>query len=559
MRGRWTLGVVLAAAALSHEVGCIGTIGSGDGTDGDGNSIYTEEEMTTGVSPLRRLTRLEYENTLRDLFGDAHVDALTVELAGLPSDVKLNQFSTMALGVTTQHVDGYFFAADALSDRLSQDSAALGALEPCLATPPYDGACLGTFFDGFGRRLLRRPVTAEERTAFEASYAAGAPISEPDGAKLMLLHMLVSPAFLYRLELGGASIEEGIEELDGYALATRLSYLAWGSTPDEELLDAAASGALAGDGLDAQIDRLFGSERARGWVARFFDEWLGINAIPNVQQSDEFLAGIARDTLVADAQAEARALIDHHVFGEPASFVALMNTRTAFVTSPALAQLYGIPLPSGDGRVELDDTRAGLLSRAAMLMGQGEITHPVLRGTRVRRKLLCDNIEPPDPEAFPPNTIAPPPFDPNKTARDAWTAQTSAPTCNTCHARINAIGFALENYDAIGRYRTLEPIVDPDTGEVVNELPIDDQVEVLLDDKVMVDGALGLGTALGESELGGMCFSRQWLRFALGRLDESDDSGSVRALFEAGQGGTMMIALKQLAKNPQFRLRKIGP
>lgn len=554
---------VVVALVGSAAAGCIGNIGDG----GDGQEPrFSPEELETGISPLRRLTRYEYESTLRDLFGDAHVDALSVEIAGLPSDQKAGQFTTMASGITSQHVDGFYFAADALSDRLSQDAAALAALEPCLGSPAIDAACLGAFFDGFGRRMLRRPVAAEERASFSASHQAGAAVSDADGTKLLLMHMLLSPAFLYRLELGTTPLQgvEGIEEIDGWALATRLSYLAWGSTPDVELLDAAERGDLATEqGLDAQIDRLLAQGRAHGWVGRFFGEWLSLDSIPGVQQSDAFVAGLPRDTLVDDARTEALALIEHHLFIEPTSYAMLLSSKTAFIPSAGLAQLYGVAMPSSpDGRTELDDTRAGLLTRAALLMGQGESTHPIARGARVRKKLLCEDIEPPDPTAFPPNTIQPPAFDPNKTARERWTDKTSAPACAVCHGFINPVGYALERYDTLGRYRTLEPVIDPSSGQMVSELTIDDAVDVQLDTgTTTVQGAGGLSAALGTSGAAARCFSRQWLRYALGRFDSGDDNGVVAAMTDAGAGdtGSMVATLRQLARAPQFRLRRIEP
>src|SRR5262249_29130221 len=143
--------------------------------------------------------------------------------------------------------------------------------------------------------------------------------------------------------------------------------------------------------------------------------------------------------------------------------------------------------------------RAGLLTRAALLIGAGEQTHPVKRGAFVMRNLLCTDISPPDPSKFPPNTIVPPPFDPDTSARDRWTEKTSAPLCVACHGKINPFGFALENYDTIGRWRDKEPIVDPTDGTVVNQLPIDAKVDVELDGAtVTADGGVGLSDALGK-------------------------------------------------------------
>src|SRR5262249_12422205 len=149
---------------------------------------------------------------------------------------------------------------------------------------------------------------------------------------------------------------------------------------------------------------------------------------------------------------------------------------------PALAKLCQIdPFLPGSQTTLDGKVRAGLLTRGALLLNSGETSYPIRRGAFIRRKLMCDPISPPHPNAFPPGTIQPPVFDANATARQRWTAKTSEGRCVACHGTFNPLGFALEHYDAIGRYRSDEPIVDPSTGAEVKRLPIDTGVDIDLD------------------------------------------------------------------------------
>ena len=254
--------------------------------------------------------------------------------------------------------------------------------------------------------------------------------------------------------------------------------------------------------------------RARRPGRLVLQRMVGLDRIPTPQQSPEFLAGIPPQTLAADMRAELTAFATHQVFDTEGRLAELFTSTIALLASPALAQVYGVDPPADPSQpVTLPaGQRDGLLTRAGVLVSPGETTHPVQRGAFVRRKLLCDPIPPPDPNAFPPNSIVPPPFDAAKSARERWTEQTSASACEVCHARINPLGFALENYDTLGRWRSAEPIVDPSSGEIVNSIPIDATVQVELDigSPVKVAGPAALGAALAASPTATDCFARQF-------------------------------------------------
>jgi hypothetical protein len=558
---RFALLVLLGAPA------CAGHIGGEHDNEAPAGPVLGDEGGL-GVSDARRLTRLEYERTLRELFGDPAIDGIHAALDSVPSDRIGHDFSTLQRGVTSNHVDGYFTVADALSERLVSDPSALGELEPCLAQPSIDDACIDTMVGELGQRVLRRPPTEAERADLLAAWADGRAISTADGIKAVLLVLLQAPGFLYRLELDGDALADIPDAftLTPFELATRLSYFAWGSSPDEELYALAQTGTLGDEDVwSAQVDRMFDDARARSWVASFAIEWLEADRLPGVQQPDAFLAGLAPEGLASAMTAELGGFIDYEVFEAKGSFRELCTSSVGVLASAPVASIYGVSAPADpNAPVSLPpEQRSGLLTRAALLLGADVETHPVKRGAFVRRKLLCDPIQPPDPTQFPPNTIVPPAFDPEKSARQRWTEKTSAPACASCHQRINAIGFVLENYDAIGRWRDVEPILDPATGAQVNAIPIDADVDVELDPAAPVHaaGPAALGSALADSAQARSCFARQWFQFVYGRKDSSEDSVTIEklAVTASEPSGSMLEMFKQVASTPQFRLRRVKP
>lgn len=557
MRHTLRVSTILLLTALGAAAGCTGSIGDGD-ADGrrPGDDVPVDAD-SLAPSGHRRLTRLEYERTLRDLVGGPVVDAATIELAALPSDEVKNGFSTMNGDVGAAYVEGTFGVAVAVGGRIAADNALRSSLSPCLADAAPTTDCIGDLARTFGRRAFRRPLTDAEVDAVIGTYSAGLALTPEDGIELAIVHILAAPPFLYRLEVDGAeTAEPEIFALTSFELATRLSYTIWGSCPDDALLDAAESGTLdTPEGLEAQLARMASDPRTRSHAGLFFREWLRLDKVATPQQSDEFLAGVDPSGLAGLAAEETERFAVHEAFDASGSVSDLFSSQTAFVSSPALAALYGVA--PGDG-VELPPERAGLLGRVSMLLETAETTHPIRRGALVRRRLLCDAIEIPDPSQVPPDQIQPPPFDANKTARVRWTEQTSQGTCGSCHARINAIGFALEGFDTLGRTRTLEPILDS-TGEIVNELPIDTHVEVDLGDgaPVSVSGPAALATALSESDTAALCLARQWLRYSEGRIDVVEDEATLEALIESGaQTGGLFALLTALPKQPGFRFHR---
>ena len=246
-----------------------------------------EEAPEVGLGKLRRLTRAEYNNTVRDLLGDDSRPAA----AFLPDDASAGYAANAHAPVSRLHVEEYMRAAE----RLAQDAAGrLGLWVSCdLEVSGAEAeACARGFITSFGRRAYRRPLTRDEEDALLAVYAEKASDAGfAAGLQLVIQALLQSPHFLYRVELGALGLGDEaaaageVVPLTGYELASRLSYLLWASTPDDELLAAAESGALASPaGLEAQAARMLDDPRSQGGVVSFFSQWLELGELLTLQK-----------------------------------------------------------------------------------------------------------------------------------------------------------------------------------------------------------------------------------------------------------------------------------
>ena len=509
--------------------------GTGDDTDADPPPPAADAVPAVG---LRRLTAAQYTASLRDLVGDAPLEAATIKLQLLPTDASLHGYSTMSRGVSAAHVDAHVEIAAAVAEAVAQSPTDRGALAPCLEQPPFDDVCLEEMLTTVGRRAYRRPLSTDE---IEDLFTL---VEETELGTLeaMLMALLLAPEFIYRIELG---TDEGgeVRRLDPFELASRLSFTLWGRGPDDALLDAAEADDLD---LAAEADRLLSDPHAREWAGVFFDEHLQLTAIPPPADDPEFLDNITVDSLPEAMRTEALAFVDDTVFEQQGSYADLLTSTAAFVEHDGLAAIYGV---APEGAVTLSD-RGGLLTRAAVLVGPSVQTMPVLRGAAVAERFLCLELEVPSPEDLPPDSPAePPPFDPTQSSREAWEAQTSGAACAGCHDLINAPGFALDGFDALGRRRTVETIYDPE-GLAVGEAELDTAVDVFIDGAwVSIDGAADLARTIADSETGRDCFARRWLRFADGRHEADEDDPVLAAFADAP---TVLDGLREVVLADSF-------
>ena len=523
------------------------------------------------VSPLRRLSVLQYQNTLRDLFGST-LDVSTVasaEIARIPVDDAL--FTIMDTRLSDQHVRAYYRIADKIASAASTADATLTAVAgKCALDAKPTAACVDAFLNDFGTRALRRPLAAEEKTAYVA-FNDGTRSTRELFRGLMFV-LLQAPAFAYHVELEGNAVaaDDNDYKLDAYGLASRLSYHFWQSMPDKDLFAAAANGSLlTEEGYAAQVNRMFSDPRTNDAINVFYKEWWHVgwlSEFPNTPGLQTLAQGTTVFQMGADhLQAmtdEIRALTEHFTFATPGTYKDLLVTDLSFTRSTHLASLYGVQpwdgasayphMPAGQ--------RAGILTRGSFLVNDNYETHPdpPRRDHQASASLPRDRAA--GPSSLPQGALIPPPISPDTTTRQRYENKTSPALCNSCHGTFNPMGFVLEQYDALGRYRTQEQVIDEATGKVLATLPVDSSAAP----KINPDDTrtISTGPELSEMVAGATseiepCFARQYFRFTYGRNEDGNDSCALESVRSALTGsGNLANALRAIALEAGFRTRR---
>lgn len=510
--------------------------------DGSGSGGEIDESPSVGGYHLMRLTRAEYDNTVRDLLGDASAPSST-----FAEDEKVGPFDANVLAPPSEvMLQDYMDAAETLAATAVQDVAGLTGCTDDLGTDD----CARSFVAAFARRGYRRAPTSAESDRLFAVFTRGRELRGFDhGIELVVRAVLQSPHFLYRVERGEPVPEApGVLGLTADEIATRLSYFILDSMPDDELFAAVDAGALTTtEDIEAQARRLLATDAAAPMIAAFHTQWLGLG--PTLAK-DPLAFPEYDEALMQSMRREVALFASDVVLDGDGQLATLLSSPHTFVDAP-LAALYGVEHPSADPqefvRVDLDPSqRAGLFTQIGVLAAKSHPDHtsPVLRGRFLRAFVLCQPPPPPPPDVN--NT--PPVFDPDRSQREQLDELMGVKPCIDCHQLMNPLGFALDNFDAIGRWRT-----------ELDGFPIDASGMLIATD---VDGAFAgpveLAQRLAASEDVAECVARQWFRFALGRVEDNQlDEGSLAVLSDAVATGDIRELIVAITQTEAFRYRPI--
>ncbi|WP_437767276.1 DUF1592 domain-containing protein [Sorangium sp. So ce281] len=541
---RWRAGhALMATLALTAVAGCgngqIGAAGSGSGSGSgeDGSTSGQGDPPVCGaeriLAPQRRLTRFEYNNTVRDLLGTSLTPA-----DQFPPDEIAGGFNNNAtvLTVSALHAEKYLLAAEALAtEAVAGDLSKLVPCDPAAVEGQVtqEEACARRFVQDFGRRAYRRPLETSDVDRLMRAYAAGRTDgSFREGIEVVIRAALQSPKFLFRLELRhDLDASSSRVRLDPYEMASRLSYLVWASGPDDELLDAAEAGLLdTREQLAERTRQMLEHPRARRAITEFYKQWLNLGKLGTIVKEESKFPGYD-DELVAGISAETPAFVEHVLWSGDHKLSSLLTLPVGFATE-SVAELYGVTVPPGSTTPQLvelpPDQRAGVLTQPAFLAvhAHPDQTSPVLRGKAIRAKFMCQDPPPPPNDV----DLTPPTGDEGVTARQRFNQHASNARCAGCHQLMDPIGFAFENFDAVGAYRTEEG------GQV-----IDVSGEMVLSDDM--DGSFVGVRQLAEKLAGSAqvreCLATQWFRYTAGRFENVDDECSLdglRAGFHGSEG-----------------------
>lgn len=410
-----------------------------------------------GLFVIRRLTKTEYGNTLHDLFG---VDPSIAR--DLPDEVSgagyLNTLSPL-------QSEQYLAIATQVLDKAIPPGGTPSAewLQPWFTTPPADGtdpkSAATLAARSLARKAFRRPPSDAEIQTLLAVFDLGLAnnLSYQDALRLMLKAILVSPSFLFITPASAAPQGQSIIPLDDHQLASRLSYLLWATMPDAELSALADSGQLhQPETLATQTRRLLADPRSRSLFDGFGTQWLGLGDLKSKTFDPAKFPQVSAD--LRDAMIDEARLFFDSIVRENLSVIRFINSDFTFLNAP-LAALYGME-SSVTGpemrRVSLTDpNRGGILGMPAVLAATSfpNRTSPVRRGVFVLEQVLGEHVPP-----APPNVPALDKQDPSKVAsltlRQRTELHRTNAVCANCHNILDPIGFGLENFDAIGRWRS---------------------------------------------------------------------------------------------------------
>ncbi|MBX7100386.1 MAG: DUF1592 domain-containing protein [Myxococcaceae bacterium] len=521
--------------------------GSGGGTSTSAGGGQAGPACTAQGAPgavvLHRLNRAEYDNSVRDLLGDT-----THPASAFPPDDFGGTFNNVAaiLSLSPLLVEKYeATAASLVNDAWSRDVAAgLSGAKVRTCDPVATAGCARTLVQGFARRAWRRPVATDEvdRLMAVAATATAQGDDASVGVRLALQAVLVSPNFLFRVERPAA----GAHALAPHELAARLSYFIWSSTPDETLLARADDGTLAQPAvLTAQVTRLLNDPRASAMLDNFAAQWLQMDKLDTATPDPALFPGFdaaLRTAMKGEMKAFVQALLH-----EDRSALELLDGQFIFVND-RLAQHYGLPDRPGPAltRIPAPAGRGGVLRQAGLLTltSFATRTSPVKRGKWVLAQLLC--AEPPPPPA---NVGQfPEPSGTNVTVRQRLEAHRQNPACAGCHSAMDPIGLGLENFDAVGVFRTTDATQ-----------PID--ATGLLPDGRAFNGAAELATLLKGDPRLTRCMTQKMLTYALGRELAAGDACTVSTLEQqlAARGQRLSALVELVATSVPFTMRQETP
>jgi hypothetical protein len=414
-----------------------------------------------------------------------------------------------------------------------------------------DISCATKILTNLAKRAYRRPPTKEDVQTLLGFYKTGRAGADFDaGIRAALERLLVSPDFLFRIEADPANVKPGAPyRISDIELASRLSFFLWSSIPDEELLDLGIRGKLRDAKVfDAQVRRMLADPRARtALVQNFFSQWLQIRNVwlltPDASRNHPWFDDNLRTAFVKETELFLESQLE-----DDRSMVELLTANYTFLNEQ-LARHYGIDDVFGSHfrRVALaDQNRWGLLGKASVLAvtSYPHRTSPTIRGKWLLENILAAPVPPPPPDVN--TTLDETKTVKTRTVREMLEHHRTNPACASCHGNMDPLGFSLENFDAIGQWRTMD-----------GDVPID--ASGVLVDGTQVDGPAALRAALlQKKDQFVKAVTSKLLMYALGREIDYHDAPAIRAIMRAAAPDEYRWSSTMLAivKSTPFQFRR---
>lgn len=498
----------------------------------------------------RRLTKLELKQSFDLLLREslspadqANVAGVLAPLVSAVPDDSGAKFDSDDTFLSSTHTSAYLSLARTFAAEIFKSDARLKAFwGACASVTSLSDTCIDSFLTQGAAQILRRPLTAAEILTFKTQMKTFA----SKQGEFLLSRLLLHPNFIFQVEVEGLEVKPGLVKISAYELASRLSFHLLKQAPDKALMAKAKDGSLLSvDTIRAEITRLSATYPAQvsTGIEQFFAGWLNYKNVANpvagtTPEETAFAEGkvLSRQSLLN----ELKNMTQYYVNEGQGSFDDLFLSPYSFASDSDLASIYQvgtwdpqtkplIPFPNQE--------RFGLLFRGAFLVSGSVRTSPITRGLKLRREVLCDTLTPP-PAAIA-DMVRDPVEDPALSTRQRFHNKTSSTACMGCHAQINPLGFALENFDAFGRFRTMEKVYDS-TGLLLNQILIDPVVQPLIS---MADTRTSKNPAefshmITDSGKARACMVESYFRYTF------------KTSADRNKDGCSLAALDQMARSP---------
>ncbi|WP_413587038.1 DUF1592 domain-containing protein [Bdellovibrio sp. HCB274] len=477
-------------------------------------SLQCTTAPDVGFVSAQRLNRKEFDNTLTDLLGIS-----TKYSSSFPPDGVTNGFANNALTLVIT-ADLAEKIASAAESAIGEAFASAALKQRIFTCDAQQAACIQSTLQSFLTKAFRRPPDSEEMTRYTALVNTVKAKGETGefALRVALTSALTSPHFLFRIPVLSNPSTTTAVALGPYQLASRLSYFLWSSMPDQELMNAAASGnLLKPDQLEVQVRRMLASTKATALVDNFVAPWIGLGKVERVTP-DPILFPTFNETLRSDLMTETKMFIGD-IFKRDASFFEMLTAKYSFLND-RLAAHYGISGVSGSAFQKMsftDNKRMGFLTHGSMMaVGSNQYYSSIVkRGNLVLSNVLCSPPPPP-----PPGTVAVLTEEQiiNNTRRDILKHHRENPACFSCHSQIDPIGLGFEHFDPLGRY-----------------VMFDEKNRALDSSSTMPNGksftdAVGMISIVSQDARFKSCVAEKMLIYSLGRNAESFDRCTINRI-----------------------------
>jgi hypothetical protein len=533
-----------------------------------GLSVITDPTLcqagtpAVGSTPMRRLSRVEYNNMVRDLgLGDSRPADQFVSEQKIAGNFNTNAYAAISGTLMNQQ---YLQAAETLAANAVSGSN-LATLVSCASQA--NAACAQQFISDFGNRAFRGQLDSDTAAALLQLYNdVSGQFDFPTGIQAVIEGVLTSPRFLFVLEFGDPSAPAGgaAVPLSQMEIATRLSLYLWRSLPDQTLITAASGGQLAtSDQVAAQATRMINDPKATDALQDFANQWLDIENMDAVTKDTQFTAWTP--LLAKELHTETLTTFSQSVLTDNLDYPSLLTSPTSYVNAD-LANYYSVGSPGTSGSTTYTKMpvgnstlpRAGILTHASVLSihAHTSLPSPTLRGRMVRQQVMCDQVPNP-PASVNGQPIPPPPatLATGETTRTKYMTHFSAnTTCNGCHQYMDWLGFGFDLYDATGNvYKN-----NQENGSAIDSSGMFIAMPATNGLTGSFTNATDMVTQLAGSDQARECFALQQIRYAVGRVESEADACSAQQVYQTFSTGSfnMKKLLVAVVSSDSFRYRK---